>query len=258
MTTTTSTSRRSSSNDRAAITVALAGGSELHVTCSTRLDGDFHRVEVPYPELERRRRALVDLPWTQLDEHHGVTVVRVDAPGAADGEPGDVAITDIEGAVLGCWVGDCAPVVLVGAISEFAVVHAGWRGLAAGVIQTAIRAFHEPVAMALLGPAIGPCCYEFGASDLGAVAAGVGDRVGQISGRTRSGQLALDVQAAVTAACRNEGVPVDVIEGCTGCSFPGYSHRVRRDPQRHVVAAWRSSHPAGIRSRAARSAEMGS
>lgn len=258
MTTTTSMSRRSSNSDDATVTIALAGGSELRVKTSTRVDGDFHRLEVPYSELESRRRSFVDLPWTQLDEHHGVTVVRVDAPGAADGEPGDVAITDLEGAVLGCWVGDCAPVVLVGATREFAVVHAGWRGLASGVIQTAIRAFREPVALALLGPAIGPCCYEFGALELAAVAAGVGDGFGQVAGRTRDGQLALDVPAAVASACRIEGVPVDVIGGCTGCSHRGYSHRVRRDTQRHVVAAWRSSGSTQIRSGTSRSAEMGS
>jgi copper oxidase (laccase) domain-containing protein len=194
---------------------------------------------VAFDELEARRRRFVDLPWTQLDQVHGTTVRRVDTPGGADGAPGDIAITDLDDAVLGCWVGDCAPVVLIGVESEFAVVHAGWRGLADGVIQAAVGGFSEPVVGVVLGPTIGPCCYEFGASDLEAVGAGVGCESSRIAGTTSSGRRALDVAAAVCAACGE--LPVERIGGCTGCEYPGFSHRIRRDRQRHVVAAWRPS-----------------
>ena len=237
MTTTVSTSHRSSSDPLT--TDRVVGG--FRIRCSTRSDGDFHLTDVPFDELEARRRRFVDLPWTMLDEHHGTTVVRVDRPGHHDGARGDVAITDRPGAVLGCWVGDCAPVVLMGAQHEFAVVHAGWRGLAAGIIDRAVEAFTEPVVGAALGPSIGPCCYEFGPDDLAAVAQGVGADPVEVAGRTRDGEVALDVPAAVVAACARHGIPVDRLAGCTGCTFPGYSHRVRRDRGRHVVAAWRPS-----------------
>jgi len=240
MTTTTSTSRRSSSSgDATAISVAQANRRRVHIRCSTRADGDFHRTEVPFDELELRRRRFVDLPWTQLDQVHGTSVVRVDHPGRADGMQGDIALADVDDAVLGCWVGDCAPLVLIGDASEVAVVHAGWRGLAAGVVQIAREAFSEPVVGAVLGPTIGPCCYEFGWDDLLTVAAGVGCDAAQVTGRTRSGRLALDVPAAVRAACSE--LEVERVGGCTGCKFPGYSHRVRRDPQRHVIAVWRTT-----------------
>jgi copper oxidase (laccase) domain-containing protein len=209
-------------------------------------DGDFHRTDVAFEELERRRRAFVDLPWTMLDEHHGTDVVRVAAPGEHDGAPGDVAVTHVCGAVLGCWVGDCAPLVLVGATSELAVVHAGWRGLAAGVVDAAFDAIGEPVVGAYLGPCIGPCCYEFGAHDLRSVAAGVHVPAGSIAGVTTWGTPALDVPAAVDAACTAWGVAVERIGACTGCTYPGFSHRVRSDPQRHVVAAWQGTEPGGV------------
>ena len=86
---------------------------------------------VPFEQLEARRRRFVDLPWTQLDQVHGTAVVRVDAPGAGDGQTGDIALTDLEDVVLGCWVGDCAPVVLIGAELRIrrspTPVGAGWR-----------------------------------------------------------------------------------------------------------------------------------
>lgn len=239
MTTTTSTSRRSSSSRVAATSNVQGTGRDLQIWCSTRADGDFHRLDVPLDELDARRRSIVDLPWTQLDQRHGTEVVRVEAGGMGDGQAGDVALTGLDDVVIGCWAADCAPIVLVGAESEFAVVHAGWRGMAAGVVQAAIDAFTEPVQTAVLGPAIGPCCYEFGRDQLEQVAAGVGSRVEDVTGSTDVGGVALDVPAAVAAACGD--VQVAQLGGCTGCDYPGFSHRVRRDPQRHVVAAWRRS-----------------
>ena len=241
MTTTTSTSRRSSSSDDArSLTVSLRDGGEVHVRCSTRDDGDFHRLDVPFGELEARRRAFVDLPWTMLDEHHGVGVRRVTEPGEHDGAPGDVAVTAIDDAVLGCWVGDCAPVVLVGGDGDVAVAHAGWRGLAAGVLDVAAGTVGA-LAHVALGPVIGPCCYEFGRGDLERVAAGGRLRPDEIAGRTTAGGLALDVGRVVDGFATRLGTTVTRLGGCTGCAYPGFSHRVRRDPQRHVVAVWRTT-----------------
>jgi copper oxidase (laccase) domain-containing protein len=209
--------------------------------CSTRADGDFHRERVPLSELDARRRTAVDLPWTMLDEHHGVSVVRVERPGASDGARGDVAITDVADAVLGVWVGDCAPIALFGH-DEFAVVHAGWRGLAGGVLAEAASAFTQPIRAAVLGPVIGACCYEFRTDDLQGVANGLGVAVDEIAGSTSDGSLALDMRAAVAAGLRTLGVADDALTtlgGCNGCGFPGFSHRVRRDAERHVMAVWR-------------------
>ena len=89
------------------------GAAQLRFT--TRADGDFHADLVAPEELRRRQRAVVDLPWTFLDEVHGVEVVTVREPGQHTGARADAAVTDRAGAVLGIWVGDCAPVALVAA-----------------------------------------------------------------------------------------------------------------------------------------------
>lgn len=238
MTTTISTSRHSSSSRPVSHVAVRRDGSAVHVRCSTRDDGDFHRVDVPHHELDGRRRSLVDLPWTMLDEQHGVDVVEVRRPGEHDGAPGDVLATSIGGAVLGCWVGDCAPVVLIGERDRVAVAHAGWRGLAAGVLDVAVDAIADRVRRVVLGPTIGPCCYEFGRDDLRAVAAGTRVPHERIVGSTSGGAPALDVPAAVAAFTDRIGAGLVRLGGCTGCEFPGFSHRVRRDPQRHVVAVW--------------------
>jgi copper oxidase (laccase) domain-containing protein len=215
----------------------------VHVRWSDRSHGDFHRIEIPLVELEARRRRFVDLPWTMLDEHHGTHSVHVGRPGEHDGERGDIAVTRVVDAVLGCWVGDCAPLVLIAGDATLACVHAGWRGLAAGVVDAAVTALGASPVAAVLGPCIGPCCYEFGRADLAAVAFGVHAAVDDVAGRTDRGTLALDVAAAVRAACRFHGVELDQVAGCTGCCFEGFSHRVRAELQRHVVAVWRTEAP---------------
>lgn len=249
MTTTTSTSRRSSSNDPLSHVTVRRDGSAVHVRCSVRDDGDFHRVDVPADVLEARRRSFVDLPWTMLDEHHGVEVREVHRPGDHDGAPGDVLVTGVPDAVLGCWVGDCAPVVLVGRHARVAVAHAGWRGLASGVLEVALAALDEPLQRVVLGPTIGPCCYEFGVGELDRVAEGLRLPVDAISGRTDDGRLALDVPTAVARALarstarsvERSGAPLVRLGACTGCTYPGFSHRVRNDPERHVVAVWQEA-----------------
>jgi polyphenol oxidase len=235
---TTSTFRRFSSSPVEVWQHTTCTGT-AHVVVSNRHHGDFHLQRIPADELHRRRRGLIDLPWTMLDERHGTTVVEVHAPGARDGSVGDVLVTSLASTVLGVWVGDCAPVVLVSDRAMVAV-HAGWRGLAAGVIDVAAGALGPAAnARAFLGPCIGPCCYEFGCDDLASVAQGLRVSAETLAGTTTWGTLSLDVPAAVTAALASHGIALDRSTQCTGCDSRYFSHRRRRDVERHVVAVWK-------------------
>lgn len=181
-----------------------------------------------------------------LAEEHGVDVVRVDAPGAGDGVVGDALVTECYDAVLGCWVGDCAPIVLVGATRSLATVHAGWRGLAAGIIDVAAAALGEPVVDVVLGPCIGPCCYEFGLAELELVAHGVHAEPEALAVAYGDRSLALDVVSAVRHAVARLGADFHRIGDCTGCTYDGYSYRARRDRERHVVATWQHTPSADV------------
>ncbi len=85
----------------------------------------------------------------------------------ADDEPvADAAITATPGVVLAVLTADCLPVLFcAGDGSEVGVAHAGWRGLASGVIETTVAAMHASPdkLLAWLGPAAGPGAYEVGA-----------------------------------------------------------------------------------------------
>jgi YfiH family protein len=220
-------------------------GAAVHIRCSERIDGNFH-LEQSAEALDATRRKFVDLPWTQLDEVHGSTVLVVDRPGAFDGVIGDALVTELDDAVLGVWVGDCAPVALVGDTGAVGAVHAGWKGIERGVLQTTVATMRRLGCVeieAVLGPCIHPCCYEFGAADLERLAARLG---GEVAACTRAGTPALDVVAAVRAALGEVGVGLDDRSACTGCEVDRYySHRARRDVGRQVMAVWRTASPAG-------------
>ena len=77
----------------------------------------------------------------------------------------DAAVTRMPDTVLVILTADCLPILLCDEDgSEIGAVHAGWRGLAAGVIEACVGQLHTPPAklMAWLGPAIGPASYEVG------------------------------------------------------------------------------------------------
>jgi copper oxidase (laccase) domain-containing protein len=120
---------------------------------------------------------------------------------------------------------DCAPVALA-TDDALGVVHAGWPGLLAGVIEVAVDALRS-IGTGPVRAALGPCVhvddYEFGRADLDRVVAALGPSV---EGRTRRGAPALDVPAAVSAALRRAGVDeLTDVDRCTFTSPEYFSYR---------------------------------
>lgn len=119
-------------------------------------------------EAVARNRASLR-PWLPaeplwLRQVHGATVVEADN---AEGSPeADAAIARRPRRVCAVLTADCLPLLLCDeAGSIVAAVHAGWRGLCAGVIEQTLRAMGRPpqALLAYLGPAIGAAAYEVGA-----------------------------------------------------------------------------------------------
>jgi polyphenol oxidase len=112
-----------------------------------------------------RLREQMQLPaepvW--LTQVHGVTVV--DAAQAADQPQADGAYATRPGAVCAVLTADCLPVLLCDrAGTRVAALHAGWRGLAGGILEAGVQALNVPGSelLAWLGPAIGPQAFEVG------------------------------------------------------------------------------------------------
>ena len=189
--------------------------------------------------LERRRQALMDGHWTWLRQVHGAEVVVVTEPGAHAGAAADGAVTTVPRAVLAVNTADCAPVVVTGG-GALGVAHAGWRGIAAGIIGEVVEAVRLaapdpfPRLLALLGPVIRPAHYEFSASTLAAVEAVAGCDVRAV---TDWGTPALDLAAAVRGALGAAGVSRVVDLGLDTAQQCYFSYRVGGDTARQAMAA---------------------
>jgi len=211
---------------------------DVRIVHSTRLDGDFRPDS---PDIAGARTGLSPHPWSQLAEDHGVEIREVGEPGEHDGYSGDVLISRVRGATLGMWVGDCAPVVLLGR-EWIAGVHAGWRGARDGVLEGATAAMIErgdPPTVAVVGAHIGPCCYEFGLDDLDRVEQSLGALVRDTD---RFGRPSLDMGSVVRHRLRSTTPDIRLVEVglCTACRADlFFSHRARRETGRHVLAVWR-------------------
>lgn len=97
---------------------------------------------------------------------HGATVVDAEACRGVPTQPdADAVVSTVPELPIAVVTADCVPVLLV-APGAVAAVHAGWRGLAAGVVTAAVEALGRAggggvgALAAAIGPHIGPCCYE--------------------------------------------------------------------------------------------------
>lgn len=145
-------------------------------------------------------------------------------------ERGDVQITANENLTPLVQVADCLPVAMAGE-GGVAAVHAGWRGLAAGIVERAATAIGARAAA--IGPGIGPCCYEVGDE--------VRERFADLGPGIADGAK-LDL--AEVARRKLAAAGVDAVESadmCTSCA-PEFFFSHRRDGERsgrQAGAVWR-------------------
>jgi polyphenol oxidase len=184
----------------------------------------------------RQLREAHDLPneplW--LQQVHGIQVVDADQAllsGAAGMPPrGDAAVSRQVGAVLGVLVADCLPVLFAALDgSAVAVAHAGWRGLAAGVLEATVAALagHGPL-HAWLGPAISGPHFEVGAEVREAFTAHEPASAAAFTPNSR-GRWQCDLQALARARLVAAGV--GSVHADTGCTYaePQRFYSYRRD-----------------------------
>lgn len=181
------------------------------------------------------RERLVELarlpnPPHWLAQIHGSQVRRIEraSPGAVPAQA-DAVVTSVAGAVLAILTADCLPVLLCARDgSEVGAAHAGWRGLAAGVLEATVAAMRAPPAelLAWLGPAAGPARYEIG-EEVFATFVDYDAQDVTCFRPTRPGHWLVDLYAL--ARRRLAGVGVSAITGGDLCTIADatrfYSHR---------------------------------
>jgi YfiH family protein len=138
----------------------------------------------------------------------------------------DALFTKSAALPLAVLTADCMPIVMASAADGLlATAHAGWRGLAEGLLKEVAALFPDPSTVrAAIGPAIGPCHYEVG-EDV-ALAVSAGTEAGAVTER-REGRLYLDLVGTTRRELRSRGIrSVDDTSLCTACEPKRFfSHR---------------------------------
>jgi hypothetical protein len=170
---------------------------------------------------------------------HGTAVARARGDGAELGEA-DAVWSDAPGAAVGIVTADCVPILLAGDGARVAAaIHAGWRGLADGVIAATLDALGEagvpPASLvAVVGPCIGLCCYEVDEPVLARLRARFGAALDAHVVETRAGHARVDLGGLAQRELATSIPPAAVAalpDACTRCDerrFESY----RRDGER--------------------------
>jgi len=183
----------------------------------------------------------VALPWTFVRQVHGARVLVVDGAVTEPAEA-DAIVTTSPATALGVLGADCALVGLASPEGVIGVAHAGWRGLAAGVVEEVAAAMRRRGAStieAVVSACIHAECYPFGAAELAALCGRLGAGV---AATAADGSPGLDLPAAVRGRLDGAGVDlVGEVGECTACSGAYFSYRGRRDTARHLLGVWLES-----------------
>ncbi|MCB9686778.1 MAG: peptidoglycan editing factor PgeF [Alphaproteobacteria bacterium] len=188
------------------------------------LEENWRRVATALaPHLDPSRVAV-------LHQVHGADVVRVTEPPGHDAPvaSADASYTTEPDIVLAVRVADCVPVLVAGD-GVVGAAHAGWRGVAAGVVPALIEAMRSTGAgplSAAIGPCIHPDAFEVGTEVVeGLLEAGIPRDV-VVHHLGPRGRPQVDLVACVAHHLRAAGVEVvDVVDRCTASDPRMYSHR---------------------------------
>ena len=229
----------------------FASGHKAWVAISEAADGDMAINDLKTREktiqevslsLVERNAGLV-IPtsqhWSFLTQVHGSENIEVKENETVLGLEGDALFTAQNKKVLTVQVADCVPLALTSSCGAIAVIHAGWRGLLSGVIERASEALQREFPgeqLAVIGPHIGPCCYEYGRKDLGSFVEAFGPSVAVV---TDSSTDSLDLMAIVRVILEKNGIGLVYIEdSCTSCDSKFWSYRSNGTQKRQSLFAW--------------------
>ncbi|MCB1644136.1 MAG: peptidoglycan editing factor PgeF [Pseudomonadales bacterium] len=171
-----------------------------------------------------------------LEQVHGDHVLEVGYEAWPEAPEADAAVTCEQGRPLVIMVADCLPVLMTDHQGEMVgAVHAGWRGLSAGILEAAADKFAGREIHAWLGPAIGPCHYEVDA----AVRDAFSSDAGFVPGNDRE-HWWFDLAEAAAARLRAAGVSrILRMPVCTACDNRFYSYRRDGVTGRFAALIWR-------------------
>ncbi|HKF28133.1 MAG TPA: peptidoglycan editing factor PgeF [Candidatus Binataceae bacterium] len=183
---------------------------------------------------ERLRGTLPEsIVFSRVNQVHGNAVRVVTHTDAATRPRADGMATREPGIILGIFTADCVPILMVSSPPQVAcALHAGWRGVLAGIAANGVRRMEEmgipaSAVRVALGPSVGPCCFEVDAELAGRFVREIPSSARQARGGN-PGKAFLNLRGIIRDQLIEAGVPAQAITNsgpCTRCASDQYFSR---------------------------------
>jgi YfiH family protein len=217
-------------------------GDRIHCLTLTRNFFDKHQINADKDNLINNFLSYKDIPIQYMDQIHGKNLGFISSYSSKPIANTDALFSSSTNLALAVFSADCLPIALCKTDgSEFAIIHAGWKGLVSGVVETSISSFTNSSNLcAWIGPSISKQNYEVGKDLYDAFMAKDKNSILNFSKRD-SYKFLFNLQGEAERILKKYKINVQTSDICTYNSSSLYSYRKEETENRIVTIIWREA-----------------
>lgn len=217
-------------------------GDKIQCLTLTRNFFDKHQINADKHNLIKNFLSYKDIPIQYMDQIHGKNLRFISSHSSKPIANTDALFSSSTNLALAVFSADCLPIALCKTDgSEFAVIHAGWKGLVSGVVETSISSFTNSSNLsAWIGPSISKQNYEVGKDLYDAFMAKDRNSILNFSKRD-SYKFLFNLQGEAERILKKYKINVQTSDICTYNSSSLYSYRKEETENRIVTIIWREA-----------------
>jgi YfiH family protein len=217
-------------------------GDRIHCLTLTRNFFDKHQINADKDNLINNFLSYKDIPIQYMDQIHGKNLGFISSHSSKPIANTDALFSSSTNLALAVFSADCLPIALCKTDgSQFAIIHAGWKGLVSGVVETSISSFTNSSNLcAWIGPSISKQNYEVGQDLYDAFMAKDKNSILNFSKRD-SYKFLFNLQGEAERILKKYKINVQTSDICTYNSSSLYSYRKEETENRIVTIIWREA-----------------
>ena len=217
-------------------------GDRIHCLTLTRNFFDKHQINADKDNLINNFLSYKDIPIQYMDQIHGKNLGFISSHSSKPIANTDALFSSSTNLALAVFSADCLPIALRKTDgSEFAIIHAGWKGLVSGVVEPSISSFTNSSNLcAWIGPSISKQNYEVGKDLYDAFMAKDKNSILNFSKRD-SYKFLFNLQGEAERILKKYKINVQTSDICTYNSSSLYSYRKEETENRIVTIIWREA-----------------
>ena len=217
-------------------------GHKIQCLVLTRNFFDKNKINADKDNLINNFLSFKDIPIQYMDQIHGKNLQLISSHSSKPIANTDALFSSSTNLALAVFSADCLPIALCKSDgSEFAVIHAGWKGLISGVVESSISSFTDSSNLcAWIGPSISKQNYEVGKDLYDDFMAKDKNSILNFS-KKDSYKFLFDLQGEAERILKKYKIKVQTSDICTYNSSSLYSYRKEETENRIVTIIWREA-----------------